>query len=110
MSDYLNKIKDWFSKFSKPKTVYSRDGVEPKKDWGIILTTTTFILVILALVAAYFYIQVDRGNLFSISSEDVENEAKINKNLLNKTVQDINQRKSNFESVESGVVPQDPSL
>ncbi len=110
MSEYLNKIKDWFSKFSKPKTVYSKGGVEPKKDWGIILTTMFFILVILALVAVYFYIQVDRGNLFSVSSEDVENEAKINKNLLDKTVHDINQRKSNFESVSAGSVPSDPSL
>ncbi len=111
MSDFINKTKAWFGKIQKRDSSYEKDGIRPKRDWEIILSFTTVLLIILAAVAGYFYMQVDQGKLFKVAADDVENEAKINKTLLDKTIGDINERRKSFETVmQGGIVSADPSL
>lgn len=111
MSNFINNIKTWFDHAGKRESSYEKDGVRPKKDWEVILTIMTFLLIILAIVAGYFYTQVNQGKLFQVPPGDIENEVKINKTLLDKTIGDINERRKSFGAIgQGGTVPADPSL
>lgn len=111
MEDYINKAKVWLSSMKNKESSYEKEGIRPKRDWEIILSGATFALFIMALVAGYFYTQVNKGNLFQVASGDTENEIKINKTLLDKTINDINDRQKSFDAAKQGSnIPPDPSL
>jgi hypothetical protein len=110
MSDVIQKIKHLFQKISKPAHTYNRKILKPSHDWMIIFTTTLFAILICAIGAYYFYGQVDDGKFFATSTENVENEVKINTTLLNTTVADINAREEKLSVAKQGSsIPSDPS-
>ena len=95
MKNQFNKIKSWFGHLQMKNESYDKGGIKPAHDWRIILSTTFFVLIILGAVAGYFYIEVNKGNLFNTSKNTLDSEAQINKPLLDKTIQDIKTRKGN---------------
>ncbi len=112
MSNLLQKIKSLFGKLKNKKVSYDRGGINPNRQWKIILSTTFIILCFLALIAFYFYSQIDKGNLFTVTSDSAQSEIKIDGSLLKKTVDDINARQAmNYNVRNDGVfIPNNPSL
>ena len=111
MSKLLQKFKSWYNGLRKTKSLYEKKGIKPYKDWIIMLTSTQVIIIVFALLAYYFYIQIDKGNLFVVDKTTSENEIKINRVLLQKTVDDINFREqTTIETKESKSIPTDPSI
>ncbi len=111
MSDLLKKIKDWSSRLTSKKTSYVKSGIRPTHDWFVILITAQTIIVCMVIFAFYFYVKINNGELFSSIIESSPNEAQINNNLLNKTINDLNTRKENLEKIKAGgLAPIDPSL
>ncbi len=110
MSDSINKIKIWFSKNLQKKNSYDREGIRPTKDWEIILGLTLLAFFVSVVVAGYFYIQVNSNSVFQVDADIVENEVKINKPLLDKTISDINERRKSSDAIKrGGKIPSDPS-
>ncbi len=111
MSDLLKKIKPFLPKLFQKKVSYDKGGLRPSRDWRNILITTFLTLCILASFSFYFYLQVGAGKFFAVTQEDTQNEVKINRNLLDKVVKDINDRKASLEQIKQNkIVPPDPSL
>lgn len=112
MSDLLQKIKLLIGKLKTGKISYERRAVKPMRDWRFILSVTFFILCILSIFAFYFYIKIDDGSFFTMTSDDAQNEIKINDVLLNKTVNDINARQTTNANIRNGSIsiPSDPSI
>ena len=111
MTEILKKFQNWFSKFTKSQISYNKKGIRPARDWKIILGLSQIIVIIFALLALYFYVEVDKGKFFEISQNKSDNYIEINTNLLNKTVKDINDRQTISSQLNSGSqFPDDPSL
>lgn len=110
MKNYLEKAKEYLKKFSKSED-YRYHGINPTRDWIIILISSQVIVTCLALVAIFLYIKIDAGNIFTVESKISENEAKINMNLLQKVVADINQREQDMILIkQNSNIPNDPSV
>ncbi len=113
MKDFIQKINNlgtWYKPEKGHALSYEREGIRPAKDWDTMLTTASVVLLILAGAAYYFYVRVE-GGIFALSSETIQNEAKINNALFKKTVDDINNRKTARENLNRNLkIPADPSL
>ncbi len=111
MDPYIDKIKDWYKNLTVSKISYEKRGINPKADWiKIISLMQIFILAIVAF-SFYFYLKIDKGEFFGVEIDNTENEAKINKNLLDKAIQDLNDRETNFNQAKADrVVPPNPSI
>ena len=111
MNEQLQKIKSWFKKPTSSEFSYERRGMNPSKDWKKFLISTFVIVVILIGGALYFYMEISRGNLFTVSENPEENEVKINNVLLRKTIDDIHFREQTTAEVkENSQNPSDPSI
>lgn len=101
MSKLLQKIKSW----------YDKEHIYPGRDWQVLLFAESFLVIILAIFAFYFYIQIDQGKIFSATGEEEISQTVVNKELLNQTISDINLRKENFTKIEQNkITTSDPSL
>lgn len=110
MQDLFQKIKVWYEKMMTRTPSYERPAVRPSHDWVYIFVTTQIAILLVASIAIYFYIEVDKGKLFVVVKDEVQNEAKINTVLLEKTVDDINKREANLiKSQQEKISPPDPS-
>ena len=93
------------------QVTYEKSGVKPAKDWNILLGVTCVMLCLLAILAFYFYTSVNDGSFFATFQDSVMNEVKINENLFNKTIDNINTREMLFNSIKQGrQTPTDPSV
>ena len=110
MSGLLQKIKTWYGKVRTKGQSYKISGIRPVRDWRIILFSTQIIILILVIVAFYFYTQINQGKFFVVKDNSTKDDIKINEVLLKKTVNDINLRKTSFEEIRNKGVPSDPSL
>lgn len=109
--DYLHKIKTFYRKLRPSPVAYAGGSIYPRRDWTIILSSVIVCLIILALVAVYFYVQIDRGVLFSKTSEDLSGGVNINSILLQKTVDAINVRETRLSNLKQNKTKTpDPSL
>ncbi len=111
MTGLLQKLKNWRDKIKTTKMSYKVSGIRPVHDWRVLLITTQIILVLLAALAFYFYIQIDEGKLFLVPEGKTEKELKIDNVLLKKAVDDINLRETTLSGIkQSKDIPSDPSL
>ncbi len=100
MKDFFNKITGWWQKVSIQQSSYEKKTIKPTHDWTVIFMATQIVIIVCAVGAYYFYVNVDAGNFFAVTQDSVENEAKINIALLQKTASDIDVREKNFESTK----------
>jgi len=114
MATFLTFFKSLKEKFIKPgKTIFSyeRKGIRPNRDWNIILICAGLMLSALIFIAFYFYFQIEEGQIFMVNEKDSQREIKINAELFQKIVNDINTRIENLEAINHpGKIPNDPSL
>jgi hypothetical protein len=111
MDQYIQKIKGAYEKIKNAQTSYAKVGIQPARDWKIILVSSFAIFCIYAMLAFVFYVQVDSGRFFTISDDSVVTEAKINDALFKKTVEEINTRSNALGTLRSNkIAPEDPSL
>ncbi len=111
MSAILQKIKAEFNKIKASHTSYKKDGIRPVHDWNVMLTVAFTHVFILAIVAFYFYKLVDEERLFTVTSETDQKEVKINSQIMDKVVRDINTREANSIKIKENKLNQpDPSL
>jgi hypothetical protein len=110
MSDILSKTKKWFGKIRFKKITYIKIGIRPERDWYVILMSTIVLICILGGMAYYFYIQVDQGKLFPSDDTTSIKSVIINNDLLNKVIDEINEREKNLTDFKQNrVIPPDPS-
>lgn len=95
MKDYLKKLEEIYKKLNIRKVSYEPSGIEPFRDWVIILLSFVGLVFFIAVSAFYFYTKVDKGELFRVDGAGEENEVKINMTLLKKVVGDISSREQN---------------
>ena len=75
------------------------------------LLVTGILIFILALLAFYFYKLVDQEKLFTITEEIDQKEIKINSQIMDKVVKDINTREANSLRIKQNKSSQpDPSI
>ena len=110
MSGLLQKIKTWYAKIRIKRESYVVSGIKPIRDWRILLISTLVIVVVMAIFAFYFYVQIDKGKLFVVKVSKTQNDTKINEVLLKKTVNDINSRKASLNEIRNKNAPEDPSI
>ncbi|OHA93114.1 MAG: hypothetical protein A3G99_03000 [Candidatus Zambryskibacteria bacterium RIFCSPLOWO2_12_FULL_39_23] len=111
MSNFLNKIKNWYSWLTPKKISYEKKRVRPIYDWTIILITTIVVMLIMVSFALYFYLQISSGEFFNVTTSDAGNELKINTNLLNKTIDDLKAREVDLNKIKQNKTsPKDPSI
>lgn len=111
MKNFLQKIKDIYSKFSIKGEINVRRGIEPSRDWSIILLISFLIFIVLIVFAYYVYNQVKNDLLFVAPKSDLIKDVKINTDLLEKIVADVDQREEETSKLKgSAVLPADPSI
>ena len=111
MNISLEQIKNWYNKLLHKNESYKRGGVIPEHDWAVVLSISVAVLCILAVFAFYFYIQIEQGAFFVTPSDISENKIKVNADLLNKTVDDINARQAKMAYIENNKPDtKDPSI
>ena len=110
MSQLFQKIKALYAKIRMKKKSYKIYGIRPAHDWRIFLVSTQIIVLILTIVAIYFYTQINQGKLFIVKGSKVKKEIKIDETLLKRVVKDIELRKQAFDEAKKKIAPTDPSL
>lgn len=111
MSELIIKIKSWYSNLRAVKVSFEKKGIKPKNDWSMILLGTIIVVTSLALISTYFYTEVNNGTYFKSENQEEIKEVKINKNLLNKIVEDTKNREKNLIEIKNGkIIPSNPSL
>jgi hypothetical protein len=111
MPELFKKIKSKFNRSQKTESTYDKGGINPKKDWFLILLSVFVALLILIAVAVYFYLQISAGNLFRAKAGSSDNEVKINQALLDKTISETKRREEFINQIKNGEsIPRDPSI
>ncbi len=110
MKDILLQLKPLLDKINSFRGSYRKEGIWPMRDWKIILTITFIFFFLNIAIAVYFYLEVDQGKLFMVSSKNSEGEIQINTDLFQKTISDIKDRASNQEKIKNSSAPKDPSV
>ena len=111
MKNITEKIKSYFGNFLKDDTSYERGGINPERDWNIMLVFVFAVLIVFSIIAFYFYIRINNGNLFSVPESANSVSATINQDLMNKTIQKIEANKSAFDFVQQNKASTtDPSI
>jgi hypothetical protein len=111
MNDSFKKIKDWYQNLTTKKISFERTGIKPARDWNIIIFVSLFVLFICGGVAFYFYVKVENGTFFDVSTSEELKEVKINNSVLNKLITDINNRQRKLEEIQTvKKAPANPSL
>ena len=111
MNDYVQKIKILYEKFGGRKVVYEKSGIRPSRDWKIMLVTSFIATCFLAFYAIYFYMRVDRGEIFVVDKGTIGKDAEINSVLLRKIVSEIKNGQDFLGQLKtSNLAPPDPSI
>lgn len=110
MNQFFEKTKKIYLKLITRQESYKRDGIEPSWDWSLILVFNFILFCVAGLFGYYVFVQIKNDQLFSTESTNTLNEVKINRNLLEKTIEDIRIREENTIYLKTnGVNSVDPS-
>lgn len=111
MKNYSQIIKTWYEKMVAEQVSYEKVGLQPTKDWKIMLSTTSILLILMAVFAFYFYVKIENGEIFVVTQEDSARDIEIDTTLLKKVVDDTKERADYFSQIKlKGLTPSDPSL
>ena len=111
MSRLFQKIKGLYGKINIRHVSYERGGMRPKRDWNILLSLASIVLLILIFSSSYLYKGISKGSLFMVTKNNVDREVRINSSLLQKVVGDIKLREESFKNTKQNKgIPADPSL
>lgn len=108
--DIINKIKSSIRISSKKEISYDKRVIRPIKDWVTILIISQIIIFSGAIFAFYFYMQVDSGEFYKTTDNDLTNDVKINSALLKHTVDYVNEKEQRFANILQKETPRDPSI
>ena len=105
------KLKIWYDKIRDASSSHKVSGISPEHDWKILLMSTIVIIILMAVFCSYFYLLIDRGELFKVDSSKTSKEVKIDEKLLKIAVDDFKEREAMLAEIKrSGNVPPDPSI
>lgn len=111
MKDYLEKINKYFSKEEKKPTTYNERMINPKRDWNIIIISSFLLIIISGIYSYYLYTKINNDTLVTLNPTKKETEVKININLLDKLVDELNKKSESLKSLKSDTqTPRDPSI
>lgn len=110
MKDIIYKIKKIKSLFKNNNVSYEQTGVNPGRDWTMILILANLIVLVSAGYSYYLYYKIDTDQFVSVDLISKEAETKINTDLLTKVVNDINNRSYVMDKIKTSAVPPDPSI
>ena len=110
MPKSFQKFMSLFGKIKSREISYDKEGIYPMHNWEVLLFSVSIVLLILAGISLYFYMQVRHGKLFTIEGENGASMININDAVLRKTINDINSREaSSTELTENKIIFPDPS-
>jgi len=111
MENYIKKIKKWLENIKSLSSTYKRSGIRPENEWGIMLSVTFVIVLFLTIFATYFYMQVNAGKIFIVEYAGTSSNVKLNRQLLDKTIEDIQKTQDKFDQISnSPVTVPDPGV
>ena len=112
MNDILKKILLFYKKFVGRNEVQKRSGINPVRDWFIILVISFVVFCFFAFFCYYFYSQIKQDKLFITTKTNEIKDLKISPDFLKKAIDDINLRRDTTEKLKNNnvVVPGDPSV
>lgn len=99
MDQYIKKIKLYFNGLIKKDHPYKQEGIRPSRDWKIIVISLAIILFATALMALYFYIQVNNGSLFKTPEDSSNVSVTIDQKALEKTIEKIDVKQATLDEL-----------
>lgn len=111
MKEIKQKIQNFLNKINSKKENYSKDGIKPIRDWGVVLSISFLFTLLLSVFSYYFYIETDQGEFFNSDNNEALKTVTIDNNLLKKTVDDFSFRQKNILNFrQNRIIPSDPSI
>ena len=111
MMAFYQKIKLIFVRARPFSSVYARHGIQPMRDWRIILICFFIVLSLSALSSFYLYGRVMHGNIFVLSADDSITRTRINQSLFEKSIKEIHEREQETDYLKTNTLwPHDPSV
>ena len=111
MSNIWKKIKTWYTLRQVARQTYERKGIRPVYQWHVVLGWTFIILLIGAGAAFYLYTEITQNKIFLAEASDDLDEIKIDQNLLQKTISDIDKRAATTTAIKQNKINiPDPSM
>jgi hypothetical protein len=106
----IEKIKKWFEKISRGKPSYGKNGIKPKRDWGVIIVITAIVFCLEATLSAFVYFQIENDSWFRQPQNTTLTEVSINQNLLEKISGQIDQKNATYNATSTPKTISDPLL
>ena len=111
MEKYIQKIKLIGKKLFKGGLSYKKSGINPARDWNVLLIVTFIVFVAVSIISFDLYTKVEKGTLFSIIQKSEDSTVKINQKLLSKVVEKIDAKQAIFNEIQrNGRTVFDPSI
>lgn len=111
MSEFLKKIKTKFGHIPLKEAVYVKAGIEPHKDWMILVVSGCIAISVLAVFSYSLHARVQNGTLYATTGEETLAQDSINLKLLKIAVEHMKAKQSATEEILSSATPiPDPSL
>ncbi len=90
---------------------YKKSGINPKKDWLLLLSGFAVSFVVVAVCAVFVYIKINSSTLFSVPIDNTNQQIRIDSALLSQVVNDIHARETKVNDLNQSLqIPPDPSL
>ena len=87
--------------FSEP--LYNTEVLRPRRDWIIVLFITAVLVIAESVFGIYLLFKARDGTLFQISVGEIDKKTTLDKNILNKVIDDMNARKeASIDVISSG--------
>lgn len=112
MDKIFSQFNTFYKKLFSRVDNYDVSGIDPSRDWRILLITSQIIIICLISFSVYFYISTNNGNFFNNEISEAKDSAiKIDKTSLVVLVDGINDKTSSLDLIRAGQdIPTDPSI
>lgn len=89
----------------------SGPGEQVERDWEILVVVFAAVLILVVLVDGYIFMQINRGELFSVGVTPTQNRDVVNRKTLLDTASFFEARQKEYADFRAANLPQiDPSI
>ncbi|MCI5108806.1 MAG: hypothetical protein MRY49_03090 [Candidatus Pacebacteria bacterium] len=87
-----------------------KDLYNPKRDWKVIILSFCVLLVLTIVVHTTTYLLAEKGVIFNKDVEKEVFDTTLRRGSLDRTIDEYESRRANLDSLNTGVVLQDPAI
>ena len=100
VQDIQNYIKKIFAGIRKGDVV-QRSMIQPKRDWKLLLLFFVVLSSVILLFSTYFFLQINKGEIFLIEPTSSATVNIIDTQLLDETLLFLSEKASTFEDIKN---------